>query len=365
MAIPIDQLPSDLVYNGQLDVSNPVKQAKYDQLNSSYGDNNGGGGSTDSGIDMSQVPSVQNFVQDQFKQEDPYLKALTSRMDSREKPIDVYKRISAEQGLPELRSASKTLTQQINGIEDYLDQIEPNVAARSRESIITEAQRARLVQSEKEPLQQRLGNYTRDLGRIGNTITATNAEVGNLVNLTQQGDEQAMESLKLVYSTVVDRNTRTLTGFTADRQTLLDSLYDKLTRQRQLDDREWQLAAELDKEENGYIKTLQTAAVNLGINAGGISDPNQLLALIGKEQAVNVALERKDKMSTINARGAANENPNTYLNETNKMGWKIVPAEGKSNSVLNSPPMSAKAGTITEYPKGSGMIWTSNGNGWN
>lgn len=36
MAIPISQLPSDLVYNGQLDISNPDKQTKYNQLNQAY-----------------------------------------------------------------------------------------------------------------------------------------------------------------------------------------------------------------------------------------------------------------------------------------------------------------------------------------
>lgn len=36
MAIPINQLPSDLVWNGQLDVSNPVKRTKYEQLNKEW-----------------------------------------------------------------------------------------------------------------------------------------------------------------------------------------------------------------------------------------------------------------------------------------------------------------------------------------
>jgi hypothetical protein len=34
--IPLSQLPPDLLYNGQLDVSNPVKQTKYNQLNAAY-----------------------------------------------------------------------------------------------------------------------------------------------------------------------------------------------------------------------------------------------------------------------------------------------------------------------------------------
>jgi hypothetical protein len=36
MPIPISQLPPDLVWNGQLDVSNPIKQTKYNQLNAEW-----------------------------------------------------------------------------------------------------------------------------------------------------------------------------------------------------------------------------------------------------------------------------------------------------------------------------------------
>lgn len=49
MAIPLNQLPSDLIYNGQLDISNPVKKAKYDALNASYG---GGGGGNSYGFNF-------------------------------------------------------------------------------------------------------------------------------------------------------------------------------------------------------------------------------------------------------------------------------------------------------------------------
>lgn len=40
MPIPLELLPGDLLYNGTLDVSNPVKQAKYNQLNSEWERNN-------------------------------------------------------------------------------------------------------------------------------------------------------------------------------------------------------------------------------------------------------------------------------------------------------------------------------------
>lgn len=58
MAIPLDQLPSDLIWNGQLDVSNPVKQAKYNQLNDAYNSSNGGGGGSSGPPTLSQADMV-------------------------------------------------------------------------------------------------------------------------------------------------------------------------------------------------------------------------------------------------------------------------------------------------------------------
>lgn len=281
----------------------------------STGGSSSSGGRTAEGIDMSQVPSVQEYVKSQFPAEDAALTALIGRMQGQEKPLDMYTRLAKEQGLPELQNASKTLTQQINGIEDYLDQVEPNVSARSRESIITEAQRQRLVQSEKDPYQERLGNYTRDLGRISGLITGTKADIGNMVNLGIQGNEQELAPIKLAYQATVDRNSRMLTGFTADRQTTIDALYDKLNRTRTLSDQEWQLANEIGKEERDYMRTLTSAAANLGINVGNETDPNKILDMIGSEQAKNVALERQDKQSQIANRNA-NGNGDVFAGTT-------------------------------------------------
>lgn len=58
--IPISQLPPDLVWNGQLDVSNPVKKAKYDQLVSQYKQNNPGSnpGSSIPTLSLPKPPTI-------------------------------------------------------------------------------------------------------------------------------------------------------------------------------------------------------------------------------------------------------------------------------------------------------------------
>ena len=212
-----------------------------------------GGGGGDS-IDMSQVPSVQSYVQGQFATEDPALTDLIKQMLAREKPLDIYGRLETEAGLPEMRGAASTLTKEIQALEDYLRQIEPDISARTRESLVTEAQRRGMVAEGRRPFLEKLGMFGTALGRISGRISEAERGIGTKVGLALRGQEMTLEPLQLRYSVMVDRNARLLTGFTQDRQTQLDMLFDKLQRQRQLSDREWQLANELAAEERAYNK---------------------------------------------------------------------------------------------------------------
>ena len=202
-------------------------------------------------------------------------------MGGREAPLDIYGRLETEAGLPVLRGAAKTLTGEIESIEDILRGIEPDVGARTRESLVTEAQRRGIVQERAKPFLKRLGEFGTALSRIAGRITAAEQGIAMKVQLAMKGQEMELEPHQLYFSVLTDRNARMLTGFTADRQTKLDMLWDKLQRERQLSDMEWQLANELGAEERGYMEQLQTAAASAGVTLVGDETPEQLLGMIG------------------------------------------------------------------------------------
>jgi len=256
-----------------------------------FGGASGGGGS--GGPDLSGVPSVQSFVQGQFAQEDPALNSLVMAMRSRQTPQDIFTSAEATAGLPELRKASSSLSSEIFNLEDFLKTIEPDVTARTRESLVTEAQRRGIVAKNREAPLERLGQFSTNLGRIQGGISSAEQSVSNKVNLTLQGQEQALEPLKLQFTTLVDRNSRLLSGFTADRQTELDSIYAKWNRTNTLSDMEWNRANELADQEGSYMKTLQTAAANAGITLKGGESSDSLLSMIGKTAAEQIAYNRK------------------------------------------------------------------------
>lgn len=266
---------------------NPVQETQYQELLKQ-----GGGGSSIDGIDMSQVPSVQDYIKGQFASEDPALTDLISTMQNREKPLDIYGRLETEAGLPELRGVSSSLSKEIASIEDYLTQIEPDVSARTRESMVTEAQRRGMVAAGREPYLEKLGTVGTALGRVSNRITAAEQGIGTKVGLAMQGQQMDLEPAQLRYATMVDRNARMTTGFTADRQTQLDVMFDKLARDRTLSDQDWQLANQLASEEKTYMRTLQTNAASAGITLTGQEMSDDILALIGKSAAEQIGYDR-------------------------------------------------------------------------
>lgn len=241
---------------------------------------------------IENVPSVQEYIKGQFAAEDPYLAALVERMKGREAPLDIYGRLETEAGLPELRGAATTLTKEISSIEDLLETIEPDIAKRTRESLVTEAQRRGMVTAGREPYLEKLGKFGTALGRVSEQIGTAERGIATKTELAMRGQELELEPYQLQYTVMVDRNARLTTGFTEDRQTQLDILWDKLERTRALEDREWELANQLGSEEREYIKALQTSAAQAGVTLKGTETIDEMLTLIGKAAREEILWER-------------------------------------------------------------------------
>jgi hypothetical protein len=253
---------------------NPVQEEEYQRLLKEQG-----GG--EPGVDFGQIPSVQEYIKSQFAAEDPYLKEILTRMGEREAPLEIYGRLEEEAGLPLMRRTATTLMKEIGDIEDLLLQIEPDVTAKTRESLVTEAQRRGIISEERKPWMEKLTRMGTALGRLGQRMGVAERTVGTKVELAMVGQQMELEPFQFAYSVMVDRNTRLLTGFTEDRELQLDIMWDKLNRNRYLADREWELAANLAIEEREYIKELQTAAAGMGVTLSGGEGAGEILAKIG------------------------------------------------------------------------------------
>lgn len=203
-------------------------------------------GGTD--FDLNSVGgSATDFAKGLNSTEDAAFKEYLMAARAQGKPLDIYNALETAAGLPQMRTTASSLRSAVGDIEDTIKRIEPNVSATTRDSLVTEGQRRNMVSSQKLPFLERLGEVGTSLGRVEQGISAAESGIGTKVGLALQGNQQELEPYKVQMSMLADRNARSMTGFTADREVRLNALQDKLNRDRQLDDREWLEASDLSK----------------------------------------------------------------------------------------------------------------------
>lgn len=233
-----------------------------------------GGGSSSSNayanFDASQIPSTLDFAKNLNASEDNAFKDYLTAVTSQQSPIDAFMKMEQEAGLPLLKKASSTLSGQINDLEDTLFQVEDDVSARSRESMLTEAQRRGLVTETKRPMIESLERLGTALGRIGQQIKDAEGNILIKTQLIMESQDRALEPLKLNIQRLSDQNSRLLTGFSSDKETNLQVLLKKLDAQQQLNMAEMQQLNDLAKLSKQY--ELQKEAFNYGtevVTVGG------------------------------------------------------------------------------------------------
>lgn len=251
--------------------------------------------------------------------EDKAFQDYIDKIAGQAQPIDIYTGLEKEAGLPQLRKTAGSLQEQIGSLEDTIRSIEPNVSATTRNSLVTEGQRAGMVQAQQKPFLQRLGEVSTSLGRVQQGITAGLADIGTKTGLVLQGQEKQVEPYLQRLNMLSDRAARLMTGFTSDRETRLSILMDKLQRQRQLEDREWQEASDLAKEERDYEFQFKKITATAQANT-------QVIEVGGRKKLINSATGAviADLGSTSSGTGGT-VNTSKYYNTSTYYGKTYTP----------------------------------------
>lgn len=198
------------------------------------------------------APSIADYTEKAYAPVDEALKSYVMAMRAQAKPLDVYSQLETEAGLPQMKQTAATLRENIGNLEDTIRRVEPNISATTRNSLITEGQRAGMVEARQKPLLQNLGTLTTGLGRIEQGITAASQGIDTKTGLFIKGQEQELQPYQVELTAMQDRAARMVSGFTADNQNNLQILMAKWNRQNELNDREVDQAFELMKLEKGY-----------------------------------------------------------------------------------------------------------------
>lgn len=181
----------------------------------------------------------------------------------------LYSRLQTQAGIPELSGQAQAFKDQIYKTKDQLDRLGEDVVARTTGYNVSDAQRRRLETAESEPLTTNLARLGTGLAPVADMLSSAQQSVSTQLGLETEQQNRELEPVKLRIDAISDRFARELTGFNADRELQLTSILDKLKRDRELSDREWQAAQDLAAEERAYARQKASAVTQLSkVNTG-------------------------------------------------------------------------------------------------
>lgn len=155
-------------------------------------------------------------------------------------PTDIYNKVTTQLGIPDARTRVQALQTNLINTQNAINAVDPNVTSRTSGSIVTEAQRQRLVNEEKQPLQQTYSTQNQDYGTestaLNNLLSEANTQVSN-----------------------------TQAGYTAQRQSLLDQLSAAQNAEKE---------AEAQREFNANLALNTQKAASSGSGSGTSSNVN-------------------------------------------------------------------------------------------
>ena len=106
-----------------------------------------------------------------------------SQLDQSYNPTSTYNAITTQLGIPDARTRVQALQSNLVNTQNAINAVDPNVAARTSGSLVTEAQRGRLVNMERAPLTTTAGVQSQDLNQANNNLNTLTGQANTQVNL--------------------------------------------------------------------------------------------------------------------------------------------------------------------------------------
>lgn len=213
-----------------------------------------------------QTAANQAMLDRQKSEQEGLFNQYTTQLEGQEKLPVLYNRLTSEAGIPQLTQAADVFKTQIYSVKDLLDRLNEDVTTRTSGTFTNEAQRNRQIAAEGDPLRTSLARLGTGLEPIAEMLNSARGEVGNMLNLTVQQQGKEMQPIQMRIEALGDRFAREITGFNNDKENMLTALMDKLQRERELSDRDWQLAQQLAAEEREFQRQKQLAKASASNN---------------------------------------------------------------------------------------------------
>lgn len=208
----------------------------------------------------------QNTSQGLFNQ-------YTAASNAQPKLTDILNTAQSQAGLGDLQGNINLFNTQASGVKTLIDHLNEDTTARTQGTNANQAYLDRMRAVEGGGLNTQLSRLTTGLGDATNAYTVASQGIGQQLTAAQADSATALHPLELQINSLSDQFARQLTGYTTSAQQQLDALMSKLNNQQNLNNQEWQQAADLAKQEQSFqqqrsLIAQQNGSTNTFLGAG-------------------------------------------------------------------------------------------------
>lgn len=118
-----------------------------------------------------------------------------SALDQGYNPTDVYNKITTQLGIPDARTRVQALQSNLLDTENAIRAVDPNVTARTSGSLVTEAQRGRVVNMEKAPLTDTYSQQNQSYGKEQGLLAELSGQATTQAGLAESSYKNKRQSL--------------------------------------------------------------------------------------------------------------------------------------------------------------------------
>jgi hypothetical protein len=160
----------------------------------------------------------------QRKESQAYLSDYANAIRGQEALPAMYGRLSEQYGIPQQKELVQGLGQQMTGLNQRLYELPGVVSGTTRNSLVTQGQRANLIESKSAPMRADLAALGSIYGPAASALASSQGEVSNLMGLTQQQQAKDLMPFERGFSIMEQQQAREFSGYTFENQQELNRL---------------------------------------------------------------------------------------------------------------------------------------------
>lgn len=244
------------------------------------------------------------------------LSQLQNFQNTMANPLDLYNKQVTDLGVGDVRGRVSNLSNTLLNTENALNQVEPSVTGRTQGSLVTEAQRQRLVNLERQPIAKQYGQIAQQYQNEQTNLRDLLGQASQISSLGYQGEQQKLANLQNTYQTSLEA--------------------ERYARQQQIeaDQREWERQQALWQRQFAERQLSQQAALSRAASGSRSISGEDRLSAAGADAlaALNWAKQnpgsvkdyyREDVASALTAKyGISPEVAGQIIGQVFPTGWE-------------------------------------------